>query len=48
MPGEGGDWRFAEFAEGGFITAIGNVAEATTPAASAASAASAPASAAGR
>jgi penicillin-binding protein 1A len=39
----GGDWRFAEYADGGFITAIGNVAETTTPAA-----ASAPASAASR
>ncbi len=42
-PGAGGDWRFAEFAEGGFVAAIGNVAEAITPAAAAA-----PASAASR
>jgi penicillin-binding protein 1A len=41
----GSDWRFAEFAEGGFVSAIGTVAEATTPAAEAASA---PASAASR
>jgi penicillin-binding protein 1A len=34
----GGDWRFAEFAEGGFLSAIGTVSEATTPAATAASA----------
>lgn len=43
----GRDWRFSELADGGFIAAIGNVAEATTPAAAAASAA-APASAASR
>jgi penicillin-binding protein 1A len=41
----GGDWRFVEFAEGGFIGAIGHVAEATTPVVGAASA---PASAPGR
>jgi penicillin-binding protein 1A len=34
------DWRFAEFTDGGFVTAIGNVATATTPAAAAAPAAS--------
>ena len=41
----GGDWRFTEFAEGGFLSAVGTVSEATTPAATAASA---PASAASR
>ena len=41
----GGDWRFTEFAEGGFLSAVGTVSEATTPAAMAASA---PASAASR
>jgi penicillin-binding protein 1A len=39
----GGDWRYTEFADGGFIRAIGNVAEATTP-----TAAGAPAPAASR
>ncbi|MCE2917767.1 MAG: penicillin-binding protein, partial [Rubrivivax sp.] len=40
------DWRLVEYADGGFVTAIGNVAAATAP--PPAAAASAPAAAASR
>jgi penicillin-binding protein 1A len=43
----GGDWRFAEYAEGGFVTAVGELSSSAAAAAAAASAAaSAPAAAA--
>ena len=37
----GEDWRFSEYAEGGFLSAIGTVSEAITPASAASAAASA-------